>query len=61
MIHRHNEVRDLLERHFIRSVAIAVIMEPIVREADPSSNNVGLRLESEGCAHHRHRCCLIFA
>ena len=38
----------------------SVIKEPIVREADPSSNDVGLR-ESKGCGHHRLRRCLTFA
>ena len=52
VIQRHNEVRDCLG-DITPEVWPSVIKEPIVREADPSSNDVGLR-------HHRQRCCLTF-
>ena len=44
IIQRHNEVRDFLG-DISSEVWPSVIMEPIVREADPSSNDVGLRLD----------------
>ena len=64
-IQRHNEVRDCLG-DISSEVWPSVIKEPIVREADPSSNDVGLikanlTWESEECGHHRQRHCLTFA
>ena len=62
VIQRHNEVRDYLG-DISSEVWPSVIKEPIVMEADPSSNDVGLRLiwEFEECGHHRQRRCLTFA
>ena len=44
VIQRHNEVSDCLG-DISSEVWPSVIKEPIVREADPSSNDVGLRLD----------------
>ena len=44
VIQRHNEVRDCLG-DISSEVWPSVIKEPIVRETDPSSNDVGLRLD----------------
>ena len=44
VIQRHNEVRDYLG-DISSEVWPSVIKEPIVMEADLSSNDVGLRLE----------------
>ena len=44
VIQRHNEVRDCLV-DISSQVWPSVIKEPIVREVDPSSNDVGIRLD----------------
>ena len=46
MIQRHNEVRDCLG-DISSEVWPSVIKKPIVKEADPSSNDVGLRVDLE--------------
>ena len=46
VIQRHNEVRDCLGDNS-SEVWPSVIKEPIVREADPSSNDVGLEVRPQ--------------